>query len=81
MIQVHSLGEAALVRIAVLCYHRGEQEFSLSHVSFIGFVPFHLLLHALSGEGSAQVGAGFQASVPVPLGARGLECLLLCGDM
>lgn len=40
----------------MLCYHRGEHEVSLSHVSFIGFVPFRLLRRALCGEGSGSGG-------------------------
>lgn len=80
---MHSLEEAALGRFAVLCYHRGEQELSLSHVPFLGFVPFHLL-HVWGGQCS---GGGWpRTSVPGSWGSMGLECsdverLLLCSDV
>lgn len=63
----------------------GEHSILSSHVSFIGFVRFHLFHRTLSGEGSlpfsAQVGICVKTSVFIPLGSLGFQqqrCAL-CG--
>lgn len=55
----------------------GEHKISFSHVSFIGFVHFHLLHRTLSGEDSlpftAQVLICVKTSVFIPLGSLGFQ--------